>query len=107
MKYELKYIQPTSIVISSLPAILFCVGILGGFITFVVIPNPQLAPMTVMQKLMATGLTALVWMFLWIATMIVVAVLYNLFTRTVGMRGLKLEIEEVDEGEEVSESTQA
>lgn len=106
MKYELKYIQPTSIVISSLPAVLFLVGLLGSLIYFVILPNPMLAPLTGMQKLMATGLTGLLWMFLWIAIVVVMVILYNFFTQTVGMKGIKMEIEEVVE-EAVSEDAQA
>lgn len=106
MKYELKYIQPTSIIISSIPIVLFCLALLGSLIYFLILPNPMLAPMTGMQKLMATGLTALLVLLLWMAVMIVITVLYNFFTQTVGMKGIKMEIEEIVE-EAVSENAQS
>ncbi len=107
MKYELKYIQPTSIIISSIPVVLFCLGLLGSLIYFFILPNPYLTPMTIMQKLMATGLTALLVVLLWMAIVIVVTILYNFFTQVVGMRGLKLEMEEIAEEERSLETNQS
>lgn len=103
MKYELKYIQPSSIVLSSLPVVLFLLGLLGGLLTFVILPNPNLDPMAGMTKLMATGLFSLLYMFLMIALLVVVAFLYNLFTQTIGLKGVRIEVEEVSGDESETE----
>jgi hypothetical protein len=103
MKYELKYVQPGSLVLSSMPAMLFILGLIGGFLTFVVLPNPQLDPMTILQKLMSAGLFALLYMFLMIALLTVVAFLYNFFTQMLGMKGIRVEWEEAPEDEDGSD----
>ncbi|MBI4057387.1 MAG: hypothetical protein HY399_07585 [Elusimicrobia bacterium] len=99
MKYELRSISPMSILISSIPAVLFLLGLLGGLVTFVVLPNPQMEPMGGMTRLMATGLFAVLYMVLMVALLVVVAFLYNLFTQTVGLRGIRVDIEPMEEAE--------
>ncbi len=97
MRFELKSVQPSSIVISSLPAVLFFLGLIGGVVTFVVLPNAQADPMSGVERIMASGLFGLLYMFLMLALCVVVAFLYNLFTQTIGMKGIKLELDEIGE----------
>ncbi|MBI4051902.1 MAG: DUF3566 domain-containing protein [Elusimicrobia bacterium] len=97
MKYELRSISATSILLSSIPAVLFLLGLLGGVLTFVIIPNPQIEPMNTLTRLMATGLFGLLYMVLMVALLMVVSFLYNLFTQTIGLRGIRVEIEEMEE----------
>jgi len=72
-------------------------GILGGLLTFIILPNPQLDPMSGSARIMATGLFALLYMLLMLALMVVIAFLYNIFTQAMGMRGVTIEMESADE----------
>ena len=97
MKYELRSISAMSILVSSVPAVLFLLGLLGGILTFLVLPNPQIEPMTSVTRLLATGLFALLYMVLMVALLVVVSFLYNLFTHTIGLRGIRIEAEALEE----------
>ncbi|MBI5210340.1 MAG: hypothetical protein HY927_10250 [Elusimicrobia bacterium] len=74
-------------------AILVSLGLVGGFITFVLLPNQQAATMSLVQKLLSTVLFGVFYMVLMDALVLVLVVLYNFFTSAVGLGGLSLELE--------------
>ncbi len=79
-------------------ALLATMGILGGLATFVIFPRDVNAEsMNMGQKFLSTGLFALFYMILMDALILVLCVLYNLFAGTVGLGGIHLELEAVDE----------
>jgi len=94
MKYELRSIKIGSLILSGVPALLFFLGLFGGVMTFVVLPGQQLGDLGPMQRILAAGMFSLLYMFLMVALLIVVAFLYNFFTQTVGLRGLCVELAE-------------
>lgn len=98
MKYELRSIKIGSLILSGVPALLFFLGLFGGVMTFVVLPGQQLGDLGPMQRVLAAGMFSLLYMFLMVALLIVVAFLYNFFTQTVGLRGLCVELASADEG---------
>ncbi|KAF0127279.1 MAG: hypothetical protein FD189_346 [Elusimicrobia bacterium] len=99
MKLELKGVQLGSLVLSSVPAVLFFLGVLGGVITFFFVQNPQVAYMGFGQKLLAVSVFSLLYMLLMAALIVIAAFIYNILTTVVGLRGVRFEIEELAEGE--------
>jgi len=95
MKLEVRNISVGSLVTSSVPLVVFVLALLGGVITFMVIPNLQLAPMSFMQKIMSVGLYALLYVVLTTALLVFTAFVYNLLTGVLGLRGITFDIEEV------------
>ena len=101
MKYELRSISMRSVIISGIPVVLFLLGLFGGLMTFLVLPAPGIQDLTPMQRVMAAGLFSLLYMVLMVCLLVLVAFMYNFFTQTVGMRGLRVELEAAeDETEE-------
>lgn len=73
-------------------AVLSTLGVFGGVVTFIVLPQPQMVGMPILMRLLSTVLFALLYMVLMDALVLAVAFLYNLFGA--GLRGIGLEIEE-------------
>ncbi|PKM96636.1 MAG: hypothetical protein CVU79_12455 [Elusimicrobia bacterium HGW-Elusimicrobia-3] len=95
MKLEVRNIGVGSLVASSLPLVIFCLALLGGVVTFMVIPNAQLVPMNFGQKLLSVGLYALLYVVISTAVLVFTAFVYNIFTGVLGLRGVTLDIEEI------------
>jgi len=102
MKYELRSVKIGSLILSGVPVLLFFLGLFGGVMTFMVMPGQQLGDLTILQKMLAAGMFSLLYMFLMVALLIVVAFLYNFFTQTVGLRGLCVELAGVEETAEAA-----
>lgn len=96
MKLEVRNINMKSLVASSVPVVVFFVALLGGTFTFVAAINQQLNSMTLLQKIMSVGLYAL--MYAVVATIVIVfaAFVYNICTGALGLRGMTLDIEEIN-----------
>lgn len=73
-------------------AVLSALGLIGGLITFVILPQPQMVGMPVTMRLISTVLFSLLYMVLMDALVLVVAALYNFFGASLG--GIHMEIEE-------------
>ncbi|MBI4422936.1 MAG: hypothetical protein HY554_04385 [Elusimicrobia bacterium] len=73
-------------------AVLGTLGLFGGLVTFVLLPNPQMVGMAFPLKLLSTVLFGALYMVLMDALVLAVAFLYNLFGT--GMRGISIDIEE-------------
>lgn len=99
MKLEVKGVQLGSLVLSSVPAVLFFIGLLGGVITFFFVENPQTAYLPLGGKLLSTAVFSLLYMLLMAALVVIAAFIYNMLTTVIGMRGVRFEIEEISEGE--------
>jgi len=95
MKLEVRNISVGSLVLSSLPIVIFFLAILGGIITFIVVPNPVMGPVSTFQKLVSVGLYALLYVVITTAVLVFAAFLYNVLTGVLGLRGVTLDIEEV------------
>jgi hypothetical protein len=74
-------------------ATLGTLGLLGGLMTFIAMPNLQAADMGFAMKLLSSVLFGLFYMVLMDGVVLVVAVLYNLYGGTVGLGGIGLELE--------------
>ena len=84
----------------AISALLATMGIFGGLATFVFFPRDVNAEaMNMGQKLLSTGLFALFYMVLMDALVLVVCVLYNLYAGTVGLGGIKLELDQAEDEE--------
>ena len=99
MKLEVRNINISSLVTSSVPLVVFFLALLGGVVTFMVVPNMQLAPMGFGQKLLSVFLYSLLYVIITTAVMVFAAFVYNIFSGVLGLRGVTLEIEEVAEHE--------
>jgi len=87
-------VMAVGVLLASKPAIsavLGCLGIFGGLVTFVFLPNQSAVDMPFWLKLVASLMFALLYMVLMDALILVVAALYNFFAGSLG--GLLLEIE--------------
>lgn len=78
-------------------AVLGTLGLIGGLVTFILVPNAQNASMSVPLRLLSTVLFTLFYTILMDGVVLIIAVLYNLFAGAVGLGGLSLDLE--DEGE--------
>lgn len=95
MKLEVRNISVGSLVASSVPLVVFCLALLGGVVTFMVVPNIQLATMTFMQKILSVGLYALLYVVITTAVLVFIAFIYNILTGVLGLRGITFDIEEI------------
>ncbi len=95
MKLEVRNISVGSLVTSSVPLVIFFLALLGGMVTFMVVPNVQLASMSVFQKLLSVGLYALLYVVITTAVLVFAAFVYNILTGVLGLRGVAFEIEEI------------
>ncbi len=95
MKLEVRNVSVSSLVTSSVPLVVFALAVLGGAVTFFVVDNPQLAPMTVGQRLLSVGLYALLYVVITTAALVFAAFVYNVLTGVMGLRGITLDIEEL------------
>lgn len=78
-------------------ALLATLGLLGGLVTFVIVPGANVMGMGLGQRMLSVLLFALFYMVLMDALVLVVSVLYNLFAGVVGLGGLRLEFESAEE----------
>ena len=99
MKLEVRNISVGSLVTSSVPIVIFVLALLGGGVKFFIVPDPQLAPMTVLQKVMSVGLYSLLYVIISSAVLVFSAFVYNDFSGVLGLRGFTLDIEEVHDHE--------
>lgn len=80
-------------------ALLGTLGVLGGIMQFVFLPNLNSAGMSLGMRWGAALLFGVFYMVLMDALVLVVSVLYNLFAGAIGLGGLRLELESVDDEE--------
>lgn len=99
MKLEIKNVSMASLVISSVPLVVLIVGVLGGLVTYVFVPNPQIEPMRAGAKLLSIGIFSLMYTVLVSSLLVFLAFLYNLLTGVLGMKGVVFEFEEVADHE--------
>ena len=78
-------------------AVLGTLGLAGGLLSFVVVPNLSAAGMSLGLKLVAMLMFAAFYMVLMDALVLVLAVLYNLFSDTLGFAAVRLELEAAEE----------
>ncbi len=95
MKLEVRNVSVGSLVISSVPLVIFCLALLGGVVTFMVVPNMQLASMSFMQKVLSVGLYSLLYVVISTAVLVFAAFAYNILTGVLGLRGVTFDIEEI------------
>jgi hypothetical protein len=67
-------------------------------VTFIVLPNPQLADSPMFWKFVSSLFFGLLYMVLMDALVLVVSALYNLFGNTMGMSGIRVEFDEEGAG---------
>jgi hypothetical protein len=88
-----------AVILSTQPAVsavLGSLGLIGGLMTFVLVPNSQNASMTLPMRLLSTLLFTLFYTVLMDGVALIIAVLYNLFAGGLGLGGLSLDLEEDD-----------
>lgn len=86
-----------AVVLSTQPAVsavLGTLGLAGGLMTFVLVPNSSNASMALSMRGVSTLLFALFYTVLMDGVVLLVAVLYNLFAGGVGLGGLSLDLED-------------
>ena len=88
-----------AVILSTQPAVsavLGTLGLVGGLMTFVLVPNSSNATMALSMRLLSTLLFTLFYTVLMDGVVLLVAVLYNLFAGAIGLGGLSFDLE--DEG---------
>lgn len=80
-------------------ALLGTLGLLGGVAQFVLLPNLNSAGMSMLMRCGAAVMFGLFYMVLMDALVLVISVLYNLFSGTFGFGGVRLELESAEEEE--------
>ncbi len=85
---------------AAISALLGTLGLFGGLVTFVFVPNVNAASMGFGMRLVSAVLFAAFYMVLMDALVLVVSVLYNFFAGAVGLGGIRLELDTAAEEEE-------
>ena len=75
-------------------AVFGTLGLVGGLMTFILVPNASSAAMPVSMRLVSTLLFTLFYTVLMDGVVLLVAVLYNLFAGAVGLGGVSFDLEE-------------
>ena len=75
-------------------AVLGTLGLLGGIMTFLLVPNSQNATMALSMRLLSTLLFSLFYTVLMDGVVLLVAVLYNFFADALGLGGLSVDLGE-------------
>ena len=92
-----------AVILSTQPAVsavLGTLGLVGGLMTFILVPNSSNASMALSMRLVSTLLFTLFYTVLMDGVVLLVAVLYNLFAGAIGLGGLSFDLEEdADAGE--------
>jgi hypothetical protein len=86
-----------AVILSTQPAVsavLGTLGLIGGLMTFVFVPNSQNATMAISMRLLSTLLFTLFYTVLMDGVVLLVAVLYNLFAGGIGLGGLSFDLED-------------
>ena len=96
MKFEIKYVQPSSLVFSALPVVLFFMGCVAGMLTFVIVPNAAVEAMTAMEKMLAVGIYSLFYMIVLLIVTLLSLLVYNFLCSGLSLRGVIFEVEAVD-----------
>ncbi|HAM35553.1 MAG TPA: hypothetical protein DEB40_01975 [Elusimicrobia bacterium] len=78
-------------------AVLGTLGLLGGLVSFVVVPNLSAAGMSIGLKLVATLMFAVFYMVLMDALILGLCGLYNLFSHTLGLSAVRVELEAAED----------
>ncbi len=90
-------VSGAAVILSTQPAVsavLGTLGLAGGLMTFVLVPNSSNASMALSMRLVSTLLFTLFYTVLMDGVVLLVAVLYNLFAGGVGLGGLSLDLED-------------
>ena len=77
MRLEIKNINVSSILFSSVPVVVFVLGLLGAVVTFFFTPSPAIYTMTVFKKLLAIGMYSLMYTVLVVALLVFVVFVYR------------------------------
>lgn len=80
-------------------ALLGSLGLFGGLVTFVFVPNANALTMNLGMRLVSAILFAAFYMVLMDALVLVVSVLYNFFAGALGLGGIRLELESGEDEE--------
>lgn len=99
MKLEVRNISIASLITSAMPVVVFSLGLLGGVVTFLLVPNPQLDPMSMGHKILSIGFFSLLYVVIVSALLVFIAFLYNTLTGVLGMKGVAFDIEELGDHE--------
>jgi len=99
MKLEVRNISVASLITSAMPVIVFALGMLGGVVTFLLVPNPQLDMMSIGHKIQSIGFFSLLYVIIVSALLVFIAFLYNIMTGVLGMKGVAFDIEEISDRE--------
>lgn len=94
------FIAGVAVIAATRPAItalLGTLGLFGGLVSFVIVPNLNNAGMTMPMKLISTLLFAAFYMVLMDALVLVISVLYNLYGNTIGLSGIRFELAEAED----------
>jgi hypothetical protein len=81
----------------ALSALLATLGLLGGLVTFVIAPDLNASTYTAPWKITSILFYTLFYTVLMDAIVLVVSVIYNFFAGAVGLGGLRLELESIEE----------
>lgn len=94
MKLEIKKIEISSILFSGFTIALFFVSLIVAIIAIFVTPSPIWLGETVSSKLIASFFYTLTFFIITLAYISFLVFIYNFFISVIGMKGLKIEVEE-------------
>ena len=86
-----------AVILSTQPAVsavLGTLGLVGGLMTFVIVPNNQSANMAMSMRLLSTLLFTMFYTVLMDGVVLLISVLYNLFAGAIGLGGLSFDLED-------------
>lgn len=99
MKIQLKKIDITSLVFSGFSVTLFFVSLFVAVVSIFIVPNPIWVGETFKAKLIGAFFYTLTLYIITLAYITFLVFIYNFLVSVVGIRGIRLVIEEETEGE--------
>ena len=81
----------------AISAILATMGLFGGILSFFIVPNLSTAGMSAWLKLVSTAMFMVFYAVLMDALVLVLSVLYNFYSQTLGLNALRLEFEAAED----------
>lgn len=99
MELEIRKINLMSIIFSGFSFMIFFTSLILAIVGIFIVPNPVWLPVSFSGKLIGTVLFTLILFIITLAYAIFIVFVYNFFVSVLGMKGIRVSLEEVEKQE--------
>jgi len=96
MELEIKKVNLMSIIFSGFSFMIFFTSLILAFIAIFIVPNPVWLPVNFFGKLLGVILFTLTLFVITMAYAIFISFVYNFFVSVIGLKGIRINLEEVE-----------